>query len=294
MRYEASPPLDATWVLFECMTWAMMQGGGRVVKLALPAALFPPQIRTMNMKRSTPSVVLFLWFILGQVAFLASAETTGRANDESKPPWQGFEYVSDRDQRMLTTMLEIGVGKWSLPTPFANIASIRVGRPPLLGDPLKFEFNNDASQITVLLPQPKLGQTSLPITLQTVEQTQQTADGQIIFSALDATVDGENAKLESHPGNHRIGFWSNPSDSVRWDYHASRTGTYHVTLTYSKAGADDTGIALEMAGKTLKAKLAGTGSWYRYSTIPIGSLELQTEGSLQLVVKLSFANLVRL
>jgi hypothetical protein len=94
-----------------------------------------------------------------------------------------------------------------------------------------------------------------------------------VLSALDAKPIDQKAKLESHPGNHRIGFWSNTDDYVQWDYKPTRWGMYSVHLTYSLAGgASD--LELEFGGAKINGTIASTGTWYEYTTADLGKIYL--------------------
>ncbi len=170
--------------------------------------------------------------------------------------------------------------KVSLPTPSPNIVAAIDDH----GRPLRILFNKDASEVTLLLP----GGLPVPslVNLVVAEKSVQLSDGKIILSALDAAVHGKTAKLESHPGNHRIGFWTDPSDSVSWSFVPSRWGRYRVDLVYSLAGKGDSEIEIainpgrtklelknpdfDRATSILTAKLKPTGSWYHYQTATIG------------------------
>ena len=126
--------------------------------------------------------------------------------------------------------------------------------------------------------------------VQTAEASQQFDDGRIVFSARDAQVHGTHAKLESNPGNHRIGYWTSPQDFVSWDYKASRWGMYRILLTYSSAGSDGTEIEVELTDKPdqpikQSATLASTGSWYRYTTLDLGTHYVSTAGPKTLTVR---------
>lgn len=152
--------------------------------------------------------------------------------------------------------------------------------------PIELAFNEDASEIKLILPQTKPDSDG-PITLwfRGAKKTQQATDGEIVFSAADATVIGEKAKLEQHPGNDRIGFWTNADDYVQWKYKASRWGKYRVLLTYSTAAPDGTEVAIEFGGEQVAGKLPSTGSWYRYRTLDLGSLYLAASGDHALNVR---------
>ncbi len=177
----------------------------------------------------------------------------------------------------------VASGRLALPTPFPNIAAAHSAAGPVV-----VEFNKDASQIDLHVKgagEPKAGDKAPAVQLDLAENTTQFPDGRIVFSALDAKVVGDTAKLESHPGNHRIGFWTDANDFVKWDYNASRWGMYSVELTYSTAAPDGSEVEVAMGGKTLKTTLTSTGSWYRYTTVSLGKLYLEKAGKQTLTVK---------
>lgn len=164
-------------------------------------------------------------------------------------------------------------GKLPLPTPFPNITAAHLLRDRQR-EPLKWILNADATLLNLELP----GQrpTSLPaiIVLETTEKTAQLSDGRIVFSALDAAVQGTKAKLESNPGNHRIGFWTDPSDSVSWEFKPTRWGMYDLEVVFSADGGEGTELQFEIAGQTFAVRRPPTGSWYRYQTLPLGRFYL--------------------
>lgn len=148
-------------------------------------------------------------------------------------------------------------------------------------EPLTVGFNEDATKVTLQVPEGDGGS----VILEVAENTTQFPDGRIVLSALDARVEGDRAKLETHPGNHRIGFWSNIQDSVHWDYKATRPGMYDVELTYSVANGELNEIECTFGGKTLRSKLVNTGSWYHYTTVPIGRVYIEKSGMLPVKVR---------
>src|SRR3989442_1223899 len=112
-------------------------------------------------------------------------------------------------------------GQLSLPTPFPNITAAHL-LDGLKRGPLKWVFNDNATRLHLDVPTQTPATLPATIALETAEKTGQFTDGRIVFSALDAKVQGNKAKLESHPGNHRIGFWTDPADSVNWDFKPMR------------------------------------------------------------------------
>ena len=181
-------------------------------------------------------------------------------------------------------------GRLTLPTPFPHITAAHLvnGRRR---QPLRWLFNADATELHLELPAAPAEASALPalIELETAEKTAQFAGGRITFSALDAKVLGTQAKLETHPGNHRIGFWAKATDAVSWDFKPTRWGRYDVAVTYSAAGGDGTELQVEIAGKSFTVARPSTGSWYRYTTLPLGRFYL--EKSQPFTVKVGCATL---
>jgi hypothetical protein len=140
----------------------------------------------------------------------------------------------------------------------------------------------DASKIALLAP--KQSPQPPQIHVQTADKTQQFADGRIVFCAREAKVVGSKAKLEAHPGNYRIGFWSDARDFATWDYAATRWGKYNVQLTYSTASPDGAEVEVQLGDAKATGTLKSTGDWYRYTTIDLGDIYVN-EGKQTLSVK---------
>jgi hypothetical protein len=149
--------------------------------------------------------------------------------------------------------------------------------------PLTVEFNRDATVVTLHVPKKAPAQPT--IALELAEKSTRHPDGRIVFSALNAKVHGTKAKLETHPGNHRIGFWVNPADFVQWNSDLPRAGNYDVELTYSAAGPSGTKAVIEIAKNKIPITLKTTGSWYRYTTLPVGHIRIPKTGPQTITVK---------
>jgi arylsulfatase A-like enzyme len=170
--------------------------------------------------------------------------------------------------------------KVSLPTPFPNI--VRAWTPSS-ESALRWTFNKDASEILLDLPNKE----GSPVHVVTAEKSERQGDGLIVLSALDSAVVGEKAKLETHPGNHRIGFWANGDDYVTWDLEdlAVDAGSYDVELVYSRAGAPGAEASVAINGKSIPVTLQPTGSWYVYQVQPLGKIDLESSASLAVEVR---------
>ena len=144
------------------------------------------------------------------------------------------------------------------------------------GTHIDVSFNKDATEVTLSPPEG-----SDRVRILTAEESTQFADGTLVFSALDAKVVGARARLETHPGSHRIGFWSNEDDYVTWSFKPKRWGNYDVELLYSQAGPSGNEIEATLGladdgqaplNKALSATLESTGSWYTYRVAKLGQL----------------------
>jgi hypothetical protein len=191
------------------------------------------------------------------------------------PSWGAIQEAADGSGRILVRVADwpSANGILMLPRPFPEIISARLVESVPTRVP--WMFNLDASRLYLeLATNPPAG---LPATieLETIEKTGVLTDGRVVFSARDARVQGSRAKLESHPGNHRIGFWLDPADTVSWEYKPTRWGSYDLELTYSAQDGAGTKLQFEIAGKTLAVARPATGSWYRYNTLTVGRIYLE-------------------
>ena len=144
--------------------------------------------------------------------------------------------------------------------------------------PLEFRFNPTATEITIVLPTaPNPPAESVTLNFLITEKSTLHPDGVYVLSALDATVEGTQAALETHPGSHRIGFWNRAEDFVTWEADLP-VGEYQVELVYSRATGTGTQIDVQVGPATLGVTLEKTGSWYHYRVMPIGKVKIEKKG----------------
>lgn len=173
-----------------------------------------------------------------------------------------------------------------LKTPVPPILSVRLDGFDTSTAPVPYlVFNSDATDARVEFSNVVGRDSGAVVVLETRKTSGQLPDGRIVFSAADATVEGSTAKRESHPGNDRIGFWTGLDDRVVWNYQATRPGTYTAELTYSLSGDATSSIEIRLGDRSLKQTLTGTGSWYRYRTVALGSIAIPAAGRTRLSVK---------
>lgn len=172
-------------------------------------------------------------------------------------------------------------GRLPLPRMFPQIVQATLQGPEPQDVPI--EIGEEAEEIALLLP--LVAKLPAVIAVELADETMQFDDGRIVLTARDARVDGKRAKLETQPGNHRIGFWSDPDDTVAWTWRATRWGKYDARLTFSNAAAAGTTIEVTIGDEKLAVALPSTGSWYRYATLPLGRVYLPRAGDVPVTVR---------
>ena len=190
--------------------------------------------------------------------------------------WSQFSEVAGKPKRYLTKVPEsASVKTLLLPSNAPNIIKVLVDKKVS-----PFEHNQKLNRIAIELDRNK----KRLIEVETADNSKQLGDGRIIFSSIDAKIKGNTAKLEKNPSNYRIGFWSNLSDSIFWNYKATRWGMYDVELTYSLESKKSK-IHIQIGDKSINSEIQATNSWYKYNTVRLGKIYLPKSGQYLIAVK---------
>ena len=190
--------------------------------------------------------------------------------------WSQFSEVAGKPKRYLTEVPEsASVKTLLLPTNSPNIIKVLVDKKVS-----PFEHDQKLNRIAIELDKNK----NRLIEVETAGKSKQLGDGRIIFSSIDAKIKGNTAKLEKNPSNYRIGFWSNLSDSIFWNYKATRWGMYDVELTYSLESKKSK-IHIQIGDKSIDSEIQATNSWYKYNTVRLGKIYLPKSGQYLISVK---------
>ena len=190
--------------------------------------------------------------------------------------WSQFSEVAGKPKRYLTEVPEsASVKTLLLPSNAPNIIKVLVDKKVS-----PFEHDQKLNRIAIELDRNK----KRLIEVETADNSKQLGDGQIIFSSIDAKIKGNTAKLEKNPSNYRIGFWSNLSDSIFWNYKATRWGMYDVELTYSLESKKSK-IHIQIGDKSINSEIQATNSWYKYNTVRLGKIYLPKSGQYLIAVK---------
>ena len=190
--------------------------------------------------------------------------------------WSQFSEVAEKPDRYLTEVPESASVKTLLfPSNAPNIIKVLVDKKVS-----PFEHDQKLNRISIELDRNK----KRLIEVETADSSKQLGDGRIILSSLDAKIKGDTAKLEKNPSNYRIGFWSNVSDSIFWNYKATRWGMYDVELTYSLESKKSK-IHIQIGDQSINSEIQATNSWYKYNTVRLGKIYLPKSGQYLIAVK---------
>ena len=190
--------------------------------------------------------------------------------------WSQFSEVAGKPKRYLTEVPKsASVKTLLLPSNAPNIIKVLVDKKVS-----PFEHDQKLNRIAIELDRNK----KRLIEVETADNSKQLGDGRIIFSSIDAKIKGNTAKLEKNPSNYRIGFWSNLSDSIFWNYKATRWGMYDVELTYSLESKKSK-IHIQIGDQSINSEIQATNSWYKYNTVRLGKIYLPKSGQYLIAVK---------
>ena len=258
----------------------------------------PPKLRSRSLLSVWCNLLLAL-----QLGWLAlTAKTTAAMPDAgvAQPVWGRILPMNDPPSTMLLEITRWPThGRLELPSPFPEIVGAWLLKPgqskaeagasapaesgagvslaaTRAGQPLAWVFNAQGSRLYLEVPRQRPSRLPATVVLETAAGSGQLADGLIVFAAAEARVSGGHARLESQPGSHRIGWWTDKGDTVAWDYRPSRWGMYEVELTFAADGGAGTEVWAQLGreGPRVRAARPSTGSWYRYETLRLGRVYL--------------------
>lgn len=220
--------------------------------------------------------------LLAALLAAATALSGEPERDAANPAWGTIDAAAERLGRyMFQAERRPADGRLVVPRGFPQVVRASPAGEGDAGN-LAVELDATATTVAILVPPAWNGGS---VAVETADDTRQFDDGRIVLSARQARVAGVTAKLESQPGNHRIGFWTAPDDTVSWTWKPTRWGAYDVLLTYSSEAPDGTEIEVAVGPTTVTGRLASTGNWYRYMALPLGRVAIPAGGDLPVTLR---------
>ena len=174
----------------------------------------------------------------------------------------------------------------------------QIKRVELLGYSGKLKFTQTADGLTVELPDKKLS--DLTCTLRITGSNLKPAPvakaaavitpdnkGNLVFNAADATLHGEQLKLEEQGGKSCIGYWDKGSEWVSWNAQIAKPGVYQVSAIMATISGDAK-FVVEVGDQIVNASAPQTGGWDQFATTEPGAVEIKQTGNT--VVKIRAAD----
>jgi alpha-L-fucosidase len=101
-------------------------------------------------------------------------------------------------------------------------------------------------------------------------------DGSISLPSSEAHLHGGDIQTENVGGHDNIGYWTETDDWCEWQFKVAAPGKFNVT---ADAAAEENGsVELSVGESKLQAAVNATGSYEKYKTVKLGSIEIAKEG----------------
>jgi hypothetical protein len=113
-----------------------------------------------------------------------------------------------------------------------------------------------------------------------------TPEGPIVLHARDAIVHGQTLRYEPEPHKNTVGYWSNPSDWVRWEFNVTKPGTYGVEILQGCGkGSGGSTVDFSIGEQKVSVTVQDTGHFQNFVPRDIGKLKFEKPGTYTLSVK---------
>ena len=100
------------------------------------------------------------------------------------------------------------------------------------------------------------------------------------LTADDAEIHAATARVEGDQ-ERNIGYWVDASDTVSWPAKITHPGLFRVEVVQACPEATaGTEYTLSVGDQTVSCKVAATGSWRSYKTVPVDKIKIDQDGSL--------------
>jgi len=171
----------------------------------------------------------------------------------------------------------------------------RIKRVELLGYKGRLKFTQTAEGLTVELPAKKLsdltcslritGGNLKPVPIKPATMIVTPDDkGNLTFKADDATLHGEQLKLEEQGGKSCIGYWDKADEWVSWNAQVASPGSYQLSVVTATVSSDAK-FVIEVGGQSVVVNPPLTGSWDKFGTTGLGQIEINQPGRLEVKVR---------
>ena len=164
----------------------------------------------------------------------------------------------------------------------------------LLADPAnQLPLRQENGSLEITLPDKPLDpvNTVVAVNLEAAPQVDppvvsQAEDGTILLDYIRAITSGRTVKRFNRKGNFHISKWTTPEDTIVWHLDVTKPGRYDVKITYAANAAwSGQPYIVQLGQSQLKAEVEPTGVSYEYKTLPLGTIQIDQPGRVQLSIR---------
>ena len=171
----------------------------------------------------------------------------------------------------------------------------KVRRARLLADGQTLKARTGADGVVIEVPAEPLDPIDTVIALRVqgeldIEKVlpRQATDGTMTLPAAMADIHdvggGSMPQVESKYGKPNIGFWLDARDWVSWQFKIGKPGRFDVVASIA-CPASGSKFEVALAGEKWAAEAPNTGSYERFKTVTLGTVEVSGKGTCELSIK---------
>lgn len=111
-------------------------------------------------------------------------------------------------------------------------------------------------------------------------------DGQIVLTAREAIVHGDNIRYEPQPHKNTVGYWSNEKDSIEWKFAVPKAGEYEIDILQGCGkGHGDSIVVIETQMQKLELSVQDTGHFQNFLWRTVGTVTLKKSDGESITIK---------
>jgi alpha-L-fucosidase len=116
-----------------------------------------------------------------------------------------------------------------------------------------------------------------------IPRVPQAVDGTLELSAIDATLQGNQVRVEQIADENNIGYWTDANDNVQWNCKLSKGGEFAVVAEV--AAPLESRFNVQAGDSQVPAKVTPTGGFDKFQTIELGRVNLPQAGNVTVSVR---------
>ena len=157
--------------------------------------------------------------------------------------------------------------------PRVQLPVISGGQNALIAVPLAAPDALSSTIVLKLKGAPEIGEQMLT----------QNADGTLQLGVNEATLHGEQIKVQKAGGKDNIGYWLNANDYIEWQFKAVRAGKYALTSEIAATGSGT--VTVSLGDQKFKFTAPNTGDYNTFQKATLGIVEIAAPGNYTLQIK---------